>query len=248
MTLDERISRYLEKCPPAVAGSRGHDQTFTVACALVNGFALDEAAALRHLLTYNATCSPPWKERDLRHKVQQAGKIAHTKPRGYLLGGREDHLKEAGQGGARPSPVRLTPKTNRFRTERTLLFQTIRITKKKEHHVYPSRDVDKYGEVASETSELLNGAAQPAEKACSEPSDPSEQGVPLKTVPLADDAGTVRVPGCSMPRPEEIACSDETWQALNAHPLGGEPLVHLALSLFGPNATIISTAEGEPCV
>ena len=72
MTLDERIARYLDKCQGAISGSDGHGQTFTVACALVNGFALDADAALRHLITYNATCSPPWSPRELRHKVNQA--------------------------------------------------------------------------------------------------------------------------------------------------------------------------------
>lgn len=86
MTLDERISLYLAKCPPAVSGSDGHGSTFKVACALVNGFALDPDAAMRWMLVYNATCAPVWKPRELRHKVEQAAKVTYEKARGHLLG------------------------------------------------------------------------------------------------------------------------------------------------------------------
>ena len=116
MTLDERIARYLDKIPGAISGSDGHGQTFTVACALVNGFALDGDAALRHLTTYNATCSPPWSPRELRHKIVQAEKTTHSKPRGHLLGATVQQLPE---GGRKSIPVSLKPRKGRFRTLRT---------------------------------------------------------------------------------------------------------------------------------
>lgn len=86
-TLD-RARRYLASCPPAISGSNGHGTTFTVATALTNGFALDRDSALQLLREYNRTsCTPPWSERELAHKVDQAIKTPHDKPRGHLLEG-----------------------------------------------------------------------------------------------------------------------------------------------------------------
>jgi len=85
--LDERISRYLAKCPPAVSGQSGHAQTFYVACQLVNGFGLDEHTALAWLSRYSATCVPPWSQKELEHKIKSAVAASHDKPRGHLLAG-----------------------------------------------------------------------------------------------------------------------------------------------------------------
>ena len=85
MTLHERIAKYLENCLPAVSGCHGHSQTFSVACALVNGFALDEETALEWMLTYNVGCQPPWRRTELQHKIRSALAAKHTRPRGHLL-------------------------------------------------------------------------------------------------------------------------------------------------------------------
>ncbi len=220
MTLEDRIARYLDKIPGAISGSDGHGQTFTVACTLVNGFALDADTALRHLTAYNAKCSPLWTPRELRHKVNQAEKATPTRPRGHLLGTEDDRRPEAVQGGPKAVPVRLTAKKRQFRTGRTVLFNFPTYTgEKKESPLYI-----RVGDLGA--------------------SEASEEGASVETIPL-EDFGAVRVPGCSMSRPEEILCSDATWRSLNVHPLGGEPLVHLALSLFGPDATILSTNEAQ---
>ena len=89
VSLGDRIARYLSKCEPAVAGQGGHDQTFFVACQLVNGFGLDDAAALEWLRRYSENCQPPWSDKELAHKVQSASKASHNKPRGHLLGERD---------------------------------------------------------------------------------------------------------------------------------------------------------------
>ena len=81
-----RARAYAAATPVAISGSGGSDQTYSLACSLVNGFALDENTALTILREWNAGCKPPWKERDLRHKVSDALKENHTKPRGHLLG------------------------------------------------------------------------------------------------------------------------------------------------------------------
>jgi hypothetical protein len=71
-----RARAYLARCPPAVAGQGGHNQTFKVACKLFQIFALDRDAAFSLLWNdYNPRCVPPWTEKELRHKVEDAFKI-----------------------------------------------------------------------------------------------------------------------------------------------------------------------------
>jgi putative DNA primase/helicase len=90
ITLQERIERYLDACPPAVSGQHGHNRTFAVAIALIRGFDLSEAAALPFLRRYNERCQPKWSERELLHKLGGADNLRPKKgqtlkPRGYLL-------------------------------------------------------------------------------------------------------------------------------------------------------------------
>lgn len=86
MELSERIGRYLCKVPPAISGQQGHNQTFSITCALMHGFNLTEDETLYWLQQYNVTCKPPWSESELLHKVRQAAKEEPRKPRGWLLG------------------------------------------------------------------------------------------------------------------------------------------------------------------
>lgn len=86
MNLSDRIDRWLSAVPGAVSGQGGHSQTFSVACALVNGWALDRNSALSYLASYNTKCQPPWSDRELEHKVAEAEKVTHDKPRGHLIG------------------------------------------------------------------------------------------------------------------------------------------------------------------
>lgn len=78
----ERARKYVAKMPPAVSGQDGHGRTFHVACVLVLGFALPEASVMAIMNEYNATCSPPWSEKELLHKVRSAFK--QPGERGYL--------------------------------------------------------------------------------------------------------------------------------------------------------------------
>jgi putative DNA primase/helicase len=95
---ERRAVAYLGAIPPAVSGQGGHDQTFRAARAVVYGFELGVEAGLRLLLTeYNPRCSPPWSEKDLRHKAEDADSKPFGKPRGYLLNAERD---------GRPAPSR----------------------------------------------------------------------------------------------------------------------------------------------
>ena len=82
---DQRIRLYLDKCDNAVAGARGHDTTYSVACAILNGFDLTEDETFAYLLQYNQRCAPPWSDKELRHKAREAARAKHDKPRGHFL-------------------------------------------------------------------------------------------------------------------------------------------------------------------
>lgn len=109
MELQERILRYIAACPPAISGAGGHNTTFTVACALVNGFGLERDDALFCLQQWNVRCQPPWDEKDLIHKVESAMAAAHSKPRGHLIAGNgsfktEDFKSTSFPAKAAPKP------------------------------------------------------------------------------------------------------------------------------------------------
>ena len=82
----ERARRYIDKCPPAISGQRGHDTTFRVAAVLWNGFGLSETDTLALLSEYNQRCVPPWSEGALIHKVKSVANGRHAERRGYLVG------------------------------------------------------------------------------------------------------------------------------------------------------------------
>ena len=82
----DRARSWLRNTPGAVAGQNGHGATFAVATALVHGFELLPSEAMTLISEWNQyACLPPWKEHELRHKINEAGKVAHDKPKGWLL-------------------------------------------------------------------------------------------------------------------------------------------------------------------
>jgi putative DNA primase/helicase len=83
-TPEARAVEYLKTCDPAISGSRGHDKAFGVACRVGPGFNLDPETTLRLVSeVYNPTCQPPWNDRELAHKVEDAYKVEER--RGWLL-------------------------------------------------------------------------------------------------------------------------------------------------------------------
>jgi len=80
-----RASAYLDRIPPAVSGSGGHSQAYAAATAMVHGFDLDRASAMHLLLDrYNPRCVPPWSEKELQHKVEDAASKPHDRALGWL--------------------------------------------------------------------------------------------------------------------------------------------------------------------
>jgi hypothetical protein len=83
----ERARRYLERCDSAISGAHGHDTTFRVTCALIQGLCVEREDAYQLLREfYNPRCEPPWNDAELRHKIASAYAATAGKPRGYLLG------------------------------------------------------------------------------------------------------------------------------------------------------------------
>lgn len=61
--------------PRSVSGDRGHTALLKVASGLIKGFALPREAAAVVLREYNAAkCDPPWTDRELEHKLDEAEK------------------------------------------------------------------------------------------------------------------------------------------------------------------------------
>ncbi len=83
----ERARRYLAKVEGAVSGSGGHGTTFRVANMLINGWAMHRHDAESFMFEWNATCSPPWSEKEIAHKLDDAVKAGHYngRERGCLL-------------------------------------------------------------------------------------------------------------------------------------------------------------------
>lgn len=83
LDVTERAVRYLATIQPAVSGRGGHNKTWHASCALVLGFGLTPEQAYPLLAEFNQTCQPPWTEKELRHKLNDAHKQGGR--RGYLL-------------------------------------------------------------------------------------------------------------------------------------------------------------------
>lgn len=80
----DRARRFLQSVEPAVAGKHGDLRTFRICCRVVRGFDLSDEEAVSVLQTWNAKCEPPWPERQLLEKVQNARKYGRE-PYGGLL-------------------------------------------------------------------------------------------------------------------------------------------------------------------
>jgi len=100
MTTEDRVSgarAYLAKLPAAVAGQGGHPATYRAASILANGFDLPWSDAWSLLQEFNLRCSPPWSEKDLRHKLNDAYVKPHERQKGWLAKGTERRVGANGR-------------------------------------------------------------------------------------------------------------------------------------------------------
>jgi hypothetical protein len=70
--LRRRLAAYMATVEPAVEGQGGDAHTYRVCCRLVRGFNLTIDEAIDALHEWNATCAPPWSDRELRTKLANA--------------------------------------------------------------------------------------------------------------------------------------------------------------------------------
>ena len=87
LTADARMwqaREWLRRQPPAVEGSGGDQHTFIVCCGVLRDHDLTPEQALDVLRDWNAKCEPPWSERELKAKLQNAEQYGQG-PRGSKL-------------------------------------------------------------------------------------------------------------------------------------------------------------------
>jgi len=97
--IHRRASAYLATIAPAISGAGGHAQTLLAAEHMALGFDLSEEDSFDLLWSkYNPRCVPPWTEKEIRHKVQEASTKGTAVRRGQ-------HLEPRGGPGA---PARVT--------------------------------------------------------------------------------------------------------------------------------------------
>lgn len=110
MDLTERARRLLDTMEPSISGANGHDAALKAASAVVVGLDLPDDTALSVLQSnFNPRCSPPWSEKELRHKIRQARTHA-KKPFGYLIGrprSGADHSSPVPPPNPQPQPERI---------------------------------------------------------------------------------------------------------------------------------------------
>lgn len=82
----KRAIDYLGKCPPSISGQGGHAAAMWAARVVVRGFNLGPDAGFWLLRDHwNQSCQPPWSEKELHHKCQEAYEKPFDKPRGWLM-------------------------------------------------------------------------------------------------------------------------------------------------------------------
>lgn len=101
MTQQDKIQAaiaYLNKLPNAISGAGGHPATYRAASILAHGFALEFGDAWTILQNWNTThCSPPWSEKELRHKLNDAYVKPHDKPKGWIINGNQRRIGANGR-------------------------------------------------------------------------------------------------------------------------------------------------------
>jgi len=151
----ERASAYLAGMPVSISGQRGDAAAFRAAVALVRGFELSEEEALPLLSLWNKDCLPPWREKDLRHKLSWAAKSSAGRPTGYLLeaerpqSGQKAHGAKSGNRTCRPDRPCKSNSTSQSVSEPTAPAEDHTWLRKKwpEFHPLTQADIRTVGEL-----------------------------------------------------------------------------------------------------
>ncbi len=79
-----RARGYLATIEGAISGQKGHHKTFRAACTLVQKFGLTIEQAWPLFIEWNQQCEPPWSEKELLHKLQDAYRLGLRFQQGVL--------------------------------------------------------------------------------------------------------------------------------------------------------------------
>ena len=112
--IDFRVRRFLEETPPSIQGiGTGSKICMGVARALVWGFSLSISEALDAIQPWNSTCQPPWSDRELLHKLEDAESTPDPRgrSRSYLLDAERPERPTKGRHAATKAPVNLDADT-----------------------------------------------------------------------------------------------------------------------------------------
>ncbi len=107
----ERARRYVARIPGGVQGEHGSNPCYRAACVLVHEYALSDTDSFNILYEYSQRCTPPWTEKELWHKIDQAHKeTRHDRPYGYLRDSRPEPADESSEeyevhGGGPGAPL-----------------------------------------------------------------------------------------------------------------------------------------------
>ncbi len=70
-----RARAYLAHVEGAISGQGGHNRTFRVACVLIQKFGLSIEQAMPLFRVWNEQCQPPWSDKELLHKLEDAVRL-----------------------------------------------------------------------------------------------------------------------------------------------------------------------------
>lgn len=162
-----RARSYMLRVPPAIEGQGGDKHTFKAACILVLGFALQLDSAYSLMQDWNATCSPPWDDRRLRRKIDEANK--QSGERGYLRNAGLDRwdaieipeYSDQPTAPARPNPAATGPRVTTLR-EAALTYLTKMETGKTQLVELGIGEVDAALGGGVEKGEMIVMAARPS--------------------------------------------------------------------------------------
>lgn len=97
---ETRAIAYLSAMPASISGSGGHNALYAAATAMVHGFEMSEGAASVLLSTYfNPRCVPPWTEKEIDRKCDEAAKRPHDQPHGWLKNAEQPQRVPVEQSG-----------------------------------------------------------------------------------------------------------------------------------------------------
>jgi hypothetical protein len=81
----EQAKEWLDQQPPAIEHQQGSVTTINVTRVLYNGFTLSPEEMFEAIQSWNQRCEPPWSNKELIRKCEEATKMKYDRPYGFML-------------------------------------------------------------------------------------------------------------------------------------------------------------------